>query len=209
MTLIAAALVERRHERMYHLATSVANPCDMRRSIELTGLGHRKFYRAQNGLQHRLRLQFDAIPVSKSRYEKLSAPAQKLLVQAINRSVEPIPFVRPPLARQERDLERVIKLVALFEPFILHNDHVFEAANVERLSAALPADERAAFGYDPRSVDWWDYWINVHIPALRKWCYPLIEGRPPETSPRRSVALAARSEANAAGAAGATPASKP
>ena len=50
MTLITAALATRRHERLYHLATSVANPCDMRRSIELTGLGHRKFYRAQNGL---------------------------------------------------------------------------------------------------------------------------------------------------------------
>ena len=31
----------------------------------------------------------------------------------------------------------MIKLVALFEPFILHNDHVFEAANIEQLSAAL------------------------------------------------------------------------
>ena len=30
MTLIAAALVARRHERVYQLATSVANPCDMR-----------------------------------------------------------------------------------------------------------------------------------------------------------------------------------
>ena len=66
-------------------------------------------------------------------------------MQIINRTVEPLPFVRPPLARQERDLERVIKLIALFEPFILHNDHVFEAANVERLSEALPPDERAAF----------------------------------------------------------------
>ena len=138
MTLIAAALVARRHARVYHLATSVANPCDMRRSIELTGLGHRKFYRAQNGLHHRLRLKFDAIPVSKARYEKLSAPAQKLIVQMINRTVEPLPFIRPPFARQERDLERVIKLIALFEPFILENDHVFEAANVERLSEALP-----------------------------------------------------------------------
>jgi len=192
MTLIAAALVQRRHERMYHLATSVANPCDMRRSIELTGLGHRKFYRAQNGFQHRMRLKFDAIPVSKARYDRLSAPAQKIIVQAINRSVEPLRFVRPPLARQERELEKVIKLIALFEPFILHNDHVFEAANVERLSAALPADERAAFGYDARSLDWWDYWINVHIPALRKWCYPLIEGRPLEARPRRNVPLAAR-----------------
>jgi phosphoserine phosphatase len=190
MTLIAAALVQRRHERMYHLATSVANPCDMRRSIELTGLGHRKFYRAQNGFHHRVRLKFDAIPVSKARYDRLSAPAQKIIVQAINRSVEPLRFVRPPLARQERELEKVIKLIALFEPFILHNDHVFEAANVERLSAALPAEERAAFGYDARSLDWWDYWINVHIPALRKWCYPLIEGRPLEARPRRNVPLA-------------------
>jgi alcohol-forming fatty acyl-CoA reductase len=197
MTLIGAALVERRHERLYHLATSVANPCDMRRSIELTGLGHRKFYRAQNGLQHRLRLKFDAIPVSKARYEKISAPAQKIIVQIINRSVGPIPLVRPPLARQERELEKVIKLIALFEPFILYNDHVFEAANVERLSAALPTEERARFGYDPRSIDWWDYWINVHIPALRKWCYPLIEGRPPETHPRRSVPLAARDASSA------------
>ena len=80
----------------------------------------------------------------------------------------------------------------------MHNDHVFEAANVERLSAALPADERADFGYDARSLDWWDYWINVHIPALRKWCYPLIEGRQPEARPRRSVPLAAHTEVSAA-----------
>ncbi len=209
MTLAAAALVTRRHASVYQLATSVANPCDMRRSIELTGLGHRKFYRAQNGLHHRLRLKFDAIPVSKARYENLSAPAQKAIVQAIQRSVEPLPFVRAPLARRERELERVIKLVALFEPFILHNDHVFEAANIERLSAALPSEERADFGYDARSLDWWDYWINVHIPALRKWCYPLIEGRQPEARLRRSVPLAVRPEASAAGAAGAAPATTP
>jgi len=202
MTLIAGALVERRHQWMYHLATSVANPCDMRRSIELTGLGHRKFYRAQNGLQHRLRLRFDAIPVSKARYEKLSAPAQMILVQAINRTVKPIPFVKAPLARQERDLEKVIKLIDLFEPFILHNDHVFEAANVERLSVALPAAERKTFGYDTRAIDWWDYWINVHIPALRKWCYPLIEGRAPESGPPREVPFAVPGEANTAGSAG-------
>jgi phosphoserine phosphatase len=198
MTLIAAALVERRHQRLYHLATSVANPCDMRRSIELTGLGHRKFYRAQNGLHHRLRLKFDAIPVSKSRYEKLSAPAQKMIIQIINRSLEPIPFLRSPLVRQERELEKVIKLVTLFEPFILRNNHVFEAANIERLDAALVLEERDTFGYDPRSIDWWDYWINVHIPALRKWCYPLIEGRAPEAQARRDVRLAACAATSAA-----------
>ncbi|HTS12250.1 MAG TPA: SDR family oxidoreductase [Candidatus Limnocylindrales bacterium] len=206
MTLIAAALVNRRHAPVYQLATSVANPCDMRRSIELTGLGHRKFYRAQDGFQHRIRAKFDAIPVSKARYETLSAPAQKAIIQAIGRSMEPLRLSRKPFARRERELEKVIKLIDLFEPFILHNDHVFEAANVERLDAALPPDERADFGYDARSLDWWDYWINVHIPALRKWCYPLIEGRQPESRPRRSVPLAVGSEADAAGATRAGPA---
>jgi hypothetical protein len=151
-------------------------------------------------LNHRLRLKFDAIPVSKARYEQLSAPAQKAVVQAINRAVEPFAS-RPPLAKRERDLEKVVKLVSLFEPFILHNDHNFEALNVEQLSAALPEDEQADFGYDARSLDWWDYWINVHIPALRKWCYPLIEGRQLEPRPRRSVPLAGQAETNAAEAA--------
>src|SRR5579871_2184437 len=82
MTLISAALVSRRHHEVYQLATSVTNPCDMRRSIELTGLGHRRFYRAQNGLEHRIRLKFDAIPVSKTRYDAMSAPAQKIILQA-------------------------------------------------------------------------------------------------------------------------------
>src|SRR5271156_1195996 len=176
MTLICGALIERRHATIYHLATSVANACNMGRSIELTGLGHRKFYRAQDDLENRLRLKFDAIPVSKARYEKLSAPAQKAIVETINRTAEPFSS-KPPLARAQRELEKVIKLISLFEPFILHNDHVFEAANIERLSAALTENEQADFGYDARALDWWDYWINVHIPALRKWCYPLIEGR--------------------------------
>ncbi len=81
MTLIAAAMVERRHDAMYQLATSVTNPCDMGRSIELTSLAHRKHYRAQEGLEYWLRLRFDAIPVSKERYERMSAPAQKAIIQ--------------------------------------------------------------------------------------------------------------------------------
>jgi long-chain acyl-CoA synthetase len=186
MTLIAAAIIARRHEPIYQLATSSSNPCDMGRSIELTGLAHRKHYRAQQSLEHWIRMQFDTIPVSKSRYEKFSVPAQKAVVQGINRAASALQMKHPPLARQERELIRVGKLIELYEPFILHNEQVFEAENVELLSAALPEDERAAFGYDPSAIDWWEYWINIHIPALRRWVYPLIEGRAPESRPLRT-----------------------
>ena len=187
MTLIAAAIVERRHEPLYQLATSVTNPCDMRRSIELTSLAHRKHYRAQEGLEYWLRLRLDAIPVSKERYNRMSAPAQKAIVKSIQRVMSPLPLKKTPLARAERNLEKVEKLIKLFEPFILHNEQDFSADNVERLSYALTEDEKVAFGYNTRSIDWWDYWINIHIPALRKWTYPLIEGRPLEARPSRSL----------------------
>jgi long-chain acyl-CoA synthetase len=189
MSLIAAALIERRHERLYHLATSASNPCDMRRSIELTCLAHRKYYRSQDGLEFWLRSRFDTIPVSKKRYEQLSAPRQKKLIKALQKTTPPLPFLKPPLARRERSLDRVEKIIELYEPFILHNDHVFEADHVELLSIALPPEEKALFGYDPRCIDWWEYWINVHIPAQRKWSYPLIEGKPLEPGPQRSFQL--------------------
>jgi hypothetical protein len=198
MALIAAALIERRHDAIYHLATSAVNPCDMRRTIELTGLAHRKHYRAQDDFNYRLLSMFDSISVSKERYQKLSAPAQKQLVQALLRIVSPLPMMRSPLVRRERDLNKVEKLVELYEPFILHNEYVFEARNVEMLSAALPADELAAFGYDAGCIDWWDYWINIHIPALRKWSYPIIEGRPVENKSTRSVTLPAQEQSVAA-----------
>lgn len=190
MTLIAAAVMERRHDSVYQLAASVSNPCDMRRSIELTSLAHRKHYRAQEGLEYWLRLRFDAIPVSKERYQRMSAPAQKAIIKSIQAVMSAFPLKKTPLARTQRSLERVEKLIELFEPFILLNEHDFVAENVEKLAHALAPEEQADFGYNVTAIDWWEYWINVHVPALRRWTYPLIEGRPLEARPARNFQLA-------------------
>jgi len=187
MTLIAAALIARKNARMYQLATSGINPCDMGRSIELTGLAHRKHYRTQQGIEHWLKLKFETIPVSKQRYERLSIPMQKAVVSGINRFAEKLSIKKSPLAKAERDLTRAEKLIELYEPFILHNEHVFECQNARLLSAALPEDQRSAFAFEPEAIDWWDYWINIHVPALRRWCYPLMEGRPLESRPPRDL----------------------
>jgi len=78
----------------------------MGRSIELTTLGHRRHYRAQEGLEYWLRLRLDAIPVSKSGYNRMSAPAQRMMIRRIQAIMSPLP-VRKPLAKAERNLERV------------------------------------------------------------------------------------------------------
>ena len=185
MTLIAAALLQRKHARLYQLATSAINPVNMGRSIELTGLAHRKHYRAQQGIEHWLKVKLETIPVSKQRYERLSIPMQKAVVSRINKAATTLHMSKAPLAKTERDLIRAQKLIELYEPFILHNQHVFECENARLLSAALPPEQRELFGFAPENIDWWDYWINIHIPALRRWCYPLMEGRPLEAREAR------------------------
>jgi Male sterility protein len=204
MTLIAAAAISRHNARMYQLATSAINPVNMGRSIELTGLAHRKHYRTQQGIEHWLKVKFETIPVSKQRYERLSIPMQKAVVSRINRAAVKMSMKKAPLARQERDLLRAEKLIELYEPFILHNEHVFECENARLLSAALSPEERALFAFDPESIDWWDYWINIHIPALRRWCYPLMEGRPLEARAPRNLDWSTQ-----AACAGATPNTAP
>ena len=64
--------------------------------------------------------------------------------------MSPLPLQKTPLAKAERSLERVEKLIELFEPFILHNEHDFIADNVEKLSHALVPEEKEDFGYDTR-----------------------------------------------------------
>ena len=201
MTLIAAAIISRQNARLYQLATSAINPVNMARSIELTGLAHRKHYRTQQGIEHWLKLKFETIPVSKQRDERLAIPMQKAVVSRINRAAATLRLKKAPLAKAERELMRAEKLIELYEPFILHNEHVFECENARMLSAALSAAERELFAFDPETIDWWDYWINVHIPALRRWCYPLMEGRPLEPRAPRELdwsAQAACASANSA-----------
>jgi thioester reductase-like protein len=194
MTLIAAALIQRQHARLYQLATSAINPVNMGRSIELTGLAHRKHYRAQQGIEHWLKVKLETIPVSKLRYERLSIPMQKAVVSRINKAASTLHISKPPLAKTERDLVRAEKLIDLYEPFILHNQHVFECENARLLSTVLPAEEKALFDFAPENIDWWDYWINIHIPALRRWCYPLMEGRPLEAREARVLDWSVPSE---------------
>src|SRR5208337_3645905 len=116
--------------------------------------------------------------------------SQKMIIKSIQRVMAPLPSaMKKPLAKTERNLERVEKLVELFEPFILQNEHDFVADNVEKLSQALTAEEKEIFGYDTAGLDWWEYWIDVHIPALRRWTYPLIEGRPLEARAPRVLRM--------------------
>jgi long-chain acyl-CoA synthetase len=182
LTLISVALLRRCHQQVYQLATSANNPSDMRRTIELTCLAHRKHSRSMEGLEHWLRARFDTISVSRKRYYNVSLPRWQALLEGLQRLLSALSIIKADsLVRKQREFDRLLKVIELYEPFILDNVYYFAADHIKVLSDALVPDEVAGFRYDTESIDWYDYWINLHVPALRRWTYPLIEGRRPET----------------------------
>lgn len=188
MVLVGAALLERRAPRVAQLATSVSHPLEMHRSVELTALAHRRHYVKSDGWKSWALARLEAIPVSRKRYERWSIPKQAAILRWWNRLFSGRAKGTTSLQRAEKNLARVKKLIELYEPFILGDEHVFEAVEVERLQACLPPREEETFGYNVRSLDWAHYWTSIHIPGLRRWTYPLIEGRTPKSRVRRSPA---------------------
>ena len=88
-------------------ATSATNPADMRRTIELTCLAHRKYYRSLEGLEHWLRARCDTISVSKRRYRHVSLPQWRTVLQALQRLSGLLLLRNESLTRKQRALERV------------------------------------------------------------------------------------------------------
>ncbi|GLT44493.1 hypothetical protein SLA2020_183850 [Shorea laevis] len=72
------------------------------------------------------------------------------------------------------DLDRKVKvamrLVELYKPYLLFKG-IFDDKNLEKLRVAamemgLNVDE---FGFDPKCIDWEDYFINIHLPGLVRY----------------------------------------
>ncbi|KAI3899571.1 hypothetical protein MKW98_008359 [Papaver atlanticum] len=68
-----------------------------------------------------------------------------------------------------RKINRVMYLVEVHEPYIFFEGK-FDDLNTERLRMAIRTNEMEAklFYFDPKSLDWDDYFVNIHIPGLAK-----------------------------------------
>ena len=76
----------------------------------------------------------------------------------------------------DRQLARVQKLFELYRPFIHDHDYTFECRALKR---HVVAEHDLRFA--PESIEWRPYWLHVHMPGLRRWCFPEYEGKERET----------------------------
>jgi long-chain acyl-CoA synthetase len=194
MSIAGAALLCGRHAAVYHIGTSDRHRCSVGRAAELIVLAHRRYHR-QDGRTPRERVfksRWDSVLVEPDdafavhRNRALVAGARELIDLLPDKLQAKTRRLGDRLDRADKKLEQIEAMIELYLPFMYESFHVFECKAIGRTPALEPE-----FRFEPEVIDWRRYWIDVHIPGLRRWAFPLIEGRRPERyRPRHPVRIA-------------------
>ncbi|XXG64994.1 hypothetical protein AAC387_Pa05g2804 [Persea americana] len=69
----------------------------------------------------------------------------------------------------DRKLNFVMRLIDIYGPYLFFQGR-FDDLNLERLRTTMRADGAVTdmLGFDPKCIDWDDYFLNVHIPGVMK-----------------------------------------
>src|SRR5947207_1955224 len=86
--------------------------------------------------------------------------------------------------RVEEQTREAKEAFEMFLPFTAENAYVFRSDNLRALFARISEDEKQLLTWNPEQVDWYDYWLDIHLPGLRKWVLPTLE-EDMRTQPKR------------------------
>ncbi len=194
LIMATAATVAGENELVYQLGSSDLNPLYMRRAVELLGLYRRRYFTKRrevgegSSLLNRALARLEPVAVSRARFNGTSAPLWKAAVDKLTGLIdEHTPRWGAPrisaMAEHAKDRLAVVgnlakqtdELFQLFMPFIYERKYVFRCDNIRRLHARLTPVDRQLLHWDPDQIEWRDYWLDVHMPALEKWIFPNLE----------------------------------
>jgi long-chain acyl-CoA synthetase len=191
MLMVAAQACVEQPALVHQLASGDLNPSRIGRVTTLTGLYKRQRFQSKetgNKFLNELAARMEFRPVSYDEYDRTSLPLVSRMTERVSDALDK---VRPgwgggrfgnwidQVKKKVDDLKRVTKDASrdidLFRPFILDNAYVLRADNIRALRDRLPPEERALVPWSPETIDWYDYFMNIHFPGLQKWVLPELD----------------------------------
>ncbi|MBK9216686.1 MAG: AMP-binding protein [Chloracidobacterium sp.] len=192
--ILAAAmnvLVDDNPPLVFQASSGDSNPNDMKRIVGLVGLYKRQHFEEKetgNKLANKLAGMVEATPVRQRTYELASAP---MLNKVAKRADDLMDRVTPRwgggrIGNIIADLKKTTEgfkdttqatmdAFAMFKPFMIDNEYLYRSDNVRALQAVIKDKEKHLLPWYPERLDWYDYWLNVHFPGMRKWVLPTLE----------------------------------
>lgn len=192
--IIAAAmnaLVDDNPPLVFQASSGDSNPNDMKRIVGLVGLYKRQHFEEKetgNKVVNKLAGMVEAIPVKQRAYELTSAPMLNKLAKRADSLMDKatprwgggrigniISDLKKSTEEFKRTTQETMDAFAMFKPFMIDNEYLYRSDNVRALMSVVKEKEKHLLPWYPEKLDWYDYWLNVHFPGMRKWVLPTLE----------------------------------
>jgi long-chain acyl-CoA synthetase len=188
MIVTLAELLEGTAKPVYQYGASDVNPARSKRFGELIALYKRKYYQRRgkgNPFVNLLQQYMEPAAVSMERFDAFGPGAMARTAKTVASVLKKVPgpakaALRPAASALEsaaRTEEKIDHVIRLFAPFTWNQKGPFSCANARAAYARLSPEDREKLDWSPEKIDWADYWMNQHMPAMEKRVIPWMEDR--------------------------------
>ncbi len=189
LSIVLCALIRGEASQVYQCGSSDRNFLPVDRLTELSALGHRQHLRkhGSDALERLVLSRWDALAADPEHVLNVTN-IRKLMGQVTRYLKHGMPEKIPSEVREWADdlskttdsgvrkLRQIEDVLEMFMPFTYQHFCVFQCRAIDR----HPVAERE-FRFAPEDIEWRSYWLDVHMPGLRRWCFPEYEDKPKET----------------------------
>jgi long-chain acyl-CoA synthetase len=191
MLAVAAQACVEEPKLVYQASTGDANPNNMERIVGLVGLFTRQEeLKKTEGLRviREISARIEPFRVTPERFESTSVPMMNAAAKRVSSLLDRakprwgggryqgvINRMKETVDRVEQQTREAKEAFEMFLPFTVENAYVFRSDNVRGLFSRIREDEQQLLTWNPETFDWYDYWMNIHMPGLKKWVLPTLE----------------------------------
>ena len=186
---VAAETIVSEPRLVYQVSSGDRNPSRVERLVDLVGIYKRRHFQDKpTGMKlwNEALARMEAQAVRADRFEKHTLKWMRQSASALSDVLErtgeeplgPLVGVVEALQRNVESFEEFVTLgerqYHTFRPFIAGEKFIFRADHTRDLFSRLDGNEGKLF-FNPEEIDWYDYWLHVHLPGLERWVFPALE----------------------------------
>ncbi len=185
------ALVDPKPPLVFQASSGDSNPNDMKRIVGLVGLYKRQHFEEKesgNKIVNKLAGMVEASSVTQRTYELTSAPMLNRIAKQADDLMDRVTprwgggrignivsDLKKSTESFKETTQATMDAFAMFKPFMIDNEYLYRSDNVRALHSLIKEKEKELLPWYPERLDWYDYWLNVHFPGMRKWVLPQLE----------------------------------
>jgi long-chain acyl-CoA synthetase len=183
--IATAAILCGKAKPVYHLASADENPIMLPRLVAFLGMNSRykhKHKKSGNKLANAWKAYTETQVISVQSLQARRARLHRgldVIHAALTLGKTILGGARvDPYLKSLRDTRRQIRAQEVtldkFLPFMFHNSFIFKTGNIRKTAGMLTNEDLKRVQWDPETIDWADYWVNIHTKGIEKWIRPMF-----------------------------------